>query len=85
MAEKVTSLKLTGFEIAVEDDPVTLLLQTDKGPFSVEMTRGQLGKLVYALRFVRDAEEPLRRRRQKRQTGRLLASARKSAKEPKQR
>jgi hypothetical protein len=72
MAEKVTSLKLTGFEIAVEDDPVTLLLQTDKGSFSVEMTRGQLGKLVYALRFIRDAEEPLRRRRQRRQTERLL-------------
>ena len=73
MAEKVTSLKLTGFEIEVEDDPVTLLLQTDKGPFSVEMRRNQLEKLVYALSFVREAEEPLRRRRERRQARRLLA------------
>jgi hypothetical protein len=36
MTEEITNLKLIGFSIEVETDPVTLLLQTDKGPFSVE-------------------------------------------------
>jgi hypothetical protein len=33
---KVTNLKLIGFSIEVETPPVTLLLETDKGPFSLE-------------------------------------------------
>jgi len=52
MAEKITNLRLNGFSIEVKEDPVTLLMQTDKGPFSVEIPNAQLSQLVYALRFV---------------------------------
>ena len=63
MTEELTNLKLMGFSIEVETDPITLQLQTDKGPFSVEISKTQLAKLVYALRFVLYAEEPLQRKR----------------------
>ena len=63
MTEEITNLKLTGFSIEVETDPITLQLQTDKGPFSIEISKTQLEKLVYALRFVLYAEEPLQRKR----------------------
>lgn len=66
---EVTKLTLKGFSIEVETEPVTLMLETDKGPFSVEITSDQLSKLVYALRFVFYAEEPLQRRRQKQAEG----------------
>ena len=52
MAETVTTLKLNGFSIEVKEGPVELLMQTDKGPFSVEIPTAQLSKLVYALHFV---------------------------------
>ena len=68
MVEMITRLKLTGFSIEVKESPIELLLQTDKGPFNVEIPEPQLSKLVYALRFVQYAEEPLRKRRQKRQS-----------------
>ena len=89
MAEKTTSLKLTGFEIEVEDDPIILLLQTDKGPFSVEIPKTELPKLIYALRFVQYAEEPLRKRRERKEAASgtkvqtLLGRAPKPAKKPK--
>jgi hypothetical protein len=35
MVEKTTNLKLDGFSIEVEEGPATLLMQTDKGAFSV--------------------------------------------------
>ena len=63
MTEELTNLKLMGFSIEVETDPITLQLQTDKGPFSVEISKTQLAKLVYALRSVLYAEEPLQRKR----------------------
>jgi hypothetical protein len=66
---EVTKLTLKGFSIEVETEPVTLMLETDKGPFSVEITGDQLSKLVYALRFVLYAEEPLQHKRQKQPEG----------------
>jgi len=76
MAEKITKLRLDGFSIEVEEGPATLLMQTDKGPFSVEIAQEQLPQLVYALRFVLYAEEPLRKKRERKQSGspRLYAS-----------
>jgi hypothetical protein len=65
ITEEITKLTLKGFSIEVETEPLTLVLQTDKGPFSVAITSDQLSKLVYALRFVLYAEEPLQRKRQK--------------------
>lgn len=65
--EDVTSLKLTGFSIEVDTDPVTLLMQTDKGPFSVEISKTELSNLVYALQIVSYADEPLQQKRLKRQ------------------
>jgi Phasin protein len=71
--EDVTSLKLTGFSIEVDTDPVTLLMQTDKGPFSVEISKTKLSNLVYALQIVSYADEPLQQKRLKRQAeARLL-------------
>lgn len=52
MTKEITNLKLISFSIEVEIDPVTLLLETDKGPFSLEVPKAQLDNLVYALRFV---------------------------------
>jgi hypothetical protein len=82
MAEKITNLRLNGFSIEVTEDPVTLLMQTDKGPFSIEIPKAQLSKLVYALRFVLYAEEPLRKKREIKQSGArgLYASAKKPSK-----
>ena len=65
--EDVTSLKLIGFSIEIETDPVTLLMQTDKGPFSVEIPKTELSNLVYALQIVSYADEPLQQKRLKRQ------------------
>ena len=65
--QDVTSLKLIGFSIEVETDPVTLLMQTDKGPFSVEISKTELSNLVYALQIVSYADEPLQQKRLKRQ------------------
>src|SRR5262245_11354238 len=59
----LTNLKLIGFSIEVETPPVTLLLETDKGRFNVEISKAQLDKLSYACRFVDYAEEPLQRKR----------------------
>src|SRR5262245_57857203 len=67
--QEVTKLILKGFSIEVDTEPVTLMLETDKGSFSVEITGNQLSKLVYALRFVLYAEEPLQRKRQKQEEG----------------
>jgi hypothetical protein len=64
MAETVTTLKFMGFSIEVKEGPVELLMQTDKGPVSVEIPTGQLSKLVYALRFVLYADEPLKKKRE---------------------
>jgi hypothetical protein len=77
MTEEITKLKLIGFSIEVETDPVTLLLQTDRGPFSVEIPKTQLSNLTYALRFVAYADEPLRRKRLRKEAegGQLYASA----------
>jgi len=89
MGETTTSLKLTGFAIEVEDDPIVLLMQTDKGPFSVEIPQAELPKLIYALRFVQYAEEPLRKKRERKQAASetkaqtLLGKAPKAAKKPK--
>jgi hypothetical protein len=85
MADKTTNLKLDGFSIEVEEGPATLLMQTDKGAFSVEMSEDQLSQLVYALRFVLYAQEPLRKRRERRQSEgqRLYASTIRRAKQPK--
>ena len=85
MAEKITSLKLKGFSIEVEEGPAILLMQTDKGPFSVEIAEEQLPQLVYALRFVLYAEEPLRKKRQRNQSQshRLYASTISRSKRPK--
>jgi hypothetical protein len=84
-AKEPTSLKLTGFEIEVDDELVVLLMQTDKGPFSVEIPQAQLSKLIYALRFVQYAGEPLRERRARTQASAqpLRASMQKPAKKPK--
>ena len=67
MTEEISNLKLIGFSIEVETDPVTLLLQTDRGPFSVEIPKAQLSNLIYALRFVSCADEPLQRKRLRKQ------------------
>ena len=83
-----TNLKLMGFSIEVEIKPITLVLETDKGPFSLEMTGSQLAKLSYALRFVDYAEEPLQRKQLKKQaeaskgntTARLASPSRANAK-----
>jgi hypothetical protein len=85
MGEKITNLKLTGFSIEVEEGPATLLMQTDKGAFSVEIAEEQLSQLVYALRFVLYAEEPLRKKRERKQSEsrRLYASTMKRPKRPK--
>ena len=66
VTKNITNLKLIGFSIEVETPPVTLLLETDKGPFSLEIPKAQLDNLVYALRFVDYAEEPLQERLRKR-------------------
>jgi hypothetical protein len=65
ITKNITNLKLIGFSIEVETPPVTLLLETDKGPYSLEIPRAQLDNLVYALRFVAYAEEPLQERLRK--------------------
>jgi len=85
MVEKTTNLKLDGFSIEVEEGPATLLMQTDKGAFSVEISEDQLPQLVYALRFVLYAQEPLRKRREKRQSEgqTLYASTIRRSKKPK--
>jgi len=82
MAETVTTLKLMGFSIEVKEGPVELLMQTDKGPFSVGIPAAQLSKLVYALRFVLYAEEPLKKKRERKLSGTqgLYASAKKPKK-----
>jgi hypothetical protein len=87
MVEKTTNLKLDGFSIEVEEGPATLLMQTDRGAFSVEMSEDQLSQLVYALRFVLYAQEPLRKRREKRQSEAqtLYASTIRRSKRPKAR
>jgi hypothetical protein len=69
MAETVTTLKFMGFSIEVKEGPVELLMQTDKGPVSVEIPTGQLSKLVYALRFVLYADEPLKKKRERKLSG----------------
>jgi hypothetical protein len=78
-------IKLNGFSIEVEEGPAILLMQTDKGPFSVEIAKEQLAQLVYALRFVFYAEEPLRRKRETKQSEgrRLYASTIRRSKRPK--
>jgi hypothetical protein len=85
MVEKTTNLKLDGFSIEVEEGPATLLMQTDRGAFSVEMSEDQLSQLVYALRFVLYAQEPLKKRREKRQSEAqtLYASTIRRSKRPK--
>jgi hypothetical protein len=67
ITEDITNLKLIGFSIEVETPPVTLRLETDQGPFSLEIPKAQLDKLVYAFRFVDYAEEPLRERLRKKE------------------
>jgi hypothetical protein len=67
VTKDITSLKLIGFSIEVETPPVTLLLETDKGPFSLEIPKAHLDNLVYALRFVDYAEEPLQERLRKKE------------------
>lgn len=67
ISKDITKLKLIGFSIEVETPPVTLLLETDKGPFRLEIPKAQLENLIYALRFVDYAEEPLQRKRQRKQ------------------
>jgi hypothetical protein len=87
MAEKITKLKLDGFSIEVEEGPATLLMQTDKGAFSVSISQEQLSELVYALRFVAYAQEPLKKKRERKQLEgqRLYASTIKRSKVPKRR
>jgi len=46
MAEKITNLKLDGFSLEVEEGPASLLMQIDKGAFSVEIGQEQLSQLV---------------------------------------
>jgi hypothetical protein len=59
-------------------------MQTDKGAFSVEISEDQLPQLVYALRFVLYAQEPLRKKREKRAEGQTLyASTIRRSKKPK--
>ena len=87
MAEKTTNLKLDGFSIEVEEGPAKLLMQTDKGSFSVEIGQEQLSELVYALRFVLYAQEPLKEKRERKQSKgqRLYASTIKRSKVSKRR
>jgi hypothetical protein len=66
-AEETTNLKLISFSIEVKTDPVTLTMQTDKGPFNVEIPKTELTNLVYALQVVSYADEPLRKKQLKRQ------------------
>ena len=75
--EEITNLKLVGFSIEVETDPVTLLMQTDKGPLSIEIPKARLSDLVNALRIVSYADEPLREKQLRRQAeaGRLYTTA----------
>jgi len=75
--EEITNLKLVGFSIEVETDPVTLLMQTDKGLFSIEIPKARLSDLVNALRIVSYADEPLREKQLRRQAeaGRLYTTA----------
>ena len=75
-------MKLIGFSIEVKEGPIELLMQTDKGPFSVEIPTAQLSKLVYALRFVLYAEEPLKKKQERKlsRTQGLYASAKKPKK-----
>jgi len=65
--ETRTNLKLISFSIEVKTDPVTLTMQTDKGPFNVEIPKSELSNLVYALQVVSYADEPLRKKQLKRQ------------------
>ena len=76
MAEKITNLKLDGFSLEVEEGSATLLMQTDKGAFSVEIGQEQLSQFVYALRFVLYDQEPLKEKRERKQSEsqRLCAS-----------
>jgi hypothetical protein len=74
MAATVTDLKLIGFSIEVDDDPIELLMQTDKGAFKVEISKAQLSNLVYALRFVLYADEPLEAKRERNRSGTLTRS-----------
>jgi hypothetical protein len=67
ITEEPTNLKLIGFSIEVETDPVTLTMQTDKGPFNVEIPKAELSNLVYALQIVSYADEPLREKQLRRQ------------------
>jgi hypothetical protein len=75
--EETTYLKLVSFSIEVETDPITLTMQTDKGPFNVEIPKTELTNLVYALQVVSYADKPLRKKQLKRQeeARRLNASA----------
>jgi hypothetical protein len=73
--EDVTTLRLIGFSIEVKTDPVTLLMQTDKGPFSVVIPKTELSNLVYALQIVSYADEPLRQKQLKREEARRLDAA----------
>jgi hypothetical protein len=68
---------LVSFSIEVETDPITLTMQTDKGPFNVEIPKTELTNLVYALQVVSYADKPLRKKQLKRQeeARRLNASA----------
>jgi hypothetical protein len=67
ITEDVTNLKLIGFSIEVETSPVTLLLETDKGLFSLEIPKAQLDNLFYAFLFFFYAEQPLRERLRKKE------------------
>jgi len=66
-SEDITTLRLIGFSIEVKTDPVTLTMQTDKGPYNVEIPKTELTNLVYALQVVSYADEPLRKKQLKRQ------------------
>jgi hypothetical protein len=85
MTDSVTSLKLIGFSVEVKGGPVELLMQTDKGALSVQISEDQLSKLIYALRFVQYAEEPLRKKRERKHSGPsgLLASVKRTSKRSK--
>jgi hypothetical protein len=82
MTDKITTLRLIGFSIEIKEGPVELLMQTDKGPFNVEISEEQVSKLIYALRFGQYAHEPLRKKRERKQSGPSgqLASAKRTSK-----
>lgn len=82
--EDITTLRLIGFSIEVKTDPVTLLMQTDKGPFSVVIPKTELSNLVYALQIVSYADEPLRQKQLKREEARRLDAASGNANEKKE-